>query len=555
MQPKDFSKKEGSTQPGSSQESLSQEPASQEPASQELPSPDSVESSGFSGLPVPPALTPVETLQKRYADQLSQDIEQLEAQKSKLREDIQTLTRAYARLQVSVDSLKRAEQSASRAAAKRRATRAEETAETNQKTGEGDGTTQAPALPFTDGQSDSQADSQADSQSGNQSNSESDSEFVQTTPVVSPRLPGEPRDPKYSDISPAQRESATNRSIELPIPATSAQRRQLSIQSRRVDRIDSAASEKKGQVLSVIAMLLLAWHLCVVAALGTGGSWFNIPIGTLGTGFMPAVALLWLRMLVVVPALVILAPQLHEEVWNDLRDWVYSRDGLLLSLMGSGIALFISQALLYQCLGLLGAAISTALLFLYPLSAAPLVAFWRQSGSRIPTALGSLALAAIAMGGILTLKPVLDSSPTALSAIWLGVLASGAFSLYVILSHYSYRQHKYHPIPAGLVQFGVVAVLSSIVLLAKPLEPVDIDWLSFALWGILLGFLMLLVYLFNYSSLRLIGPQTSAVAAVTPLAALLLSYSFSGPTIELATIQWTGIALISLGGVALSKQT
>ena len=390
------------------------------------------------------------------------------------------------------------------------------------------------------------------------------SEHDETTVISSPRLPGELSTSSDGDISPALRgrvrrrpfksRSDANRSVELPIPATSQQRRQLTIQSRRVDKTEHTAGEKKGLILSAIAALLMAWHFCVVAALGTGGLWLGVPIGTLGTGFMPAVALLWLRMLVIVPALVLLAPQLYEEVWDTLRDWIYSRDGLLLSLIGSGAALFISQALLYQCLGLLGSAVGSALLFLYPLSASPLMALSGWSGYRKVSALGGLALVAIAMGGVLTLKPLITNVPTALSAIWLGIIASAAFGLYVILTNLSYRQQKCHPIPASLVQFSVVAALSSVVLLAKPLEPVNIDWLSFALWGILLGVLMLLVYLFNYSSLRLIGPQARAIAAVSPLATLFIAQSFR-PVAELAIIQWTGIILISLGGAALSKES
>ena len=437
-------------------------------------------------------ITPVEALQKRYADQLSQDIEQLEAQKAQLREDIQTLTQAYQRLLASITSLRNAERSASRAADAAR----QSAAETER----------------------------------------------------SPRLPGEP-DAIHNDAAfTGQDRASDSRSIDLPIPATSAQRRQLSIQSRHVDKVNSAAIARKGFVLSAIATLLMAWHFGAIATIAQGGRWLGISIGALGTGFMPAVALLWLRMLVMVPALVLLAPQLHEDVWEDLRDWTYRRDELLMLLIGSGVALFISQALLYQCLGTLGAAIGAALLFLYPVSAAPLSAIFERD--RPLSALSGLALVAIAMGGVLALKPTFLSDP---SSVWLGLVASVAFSLYILLTNLSYRQPKCHPIPASLVQFIVVATISSIVLLVKPLEPVDIGWLSLAFWGLWLGFVMLLVYLLSYSSLRLIGPQAAAVTAAVPLLTLAIAWSFS-PTPSLAIIQWTGIALVSVGGIALGKE-
>ena len=514
-----------------------------DPSIQEFTNQDSSQLDGSDppdSLPMAPSpLTPVETLQKRYADQLSQDIEQLETQKSKLREDIQTLTQAYSRLQASVESLKIVERSAIRAAdaAKPRIT---EGRITEGRVTEGR---------ITEGNVIEKDRTDARKPDFTEAGSLSADEFVRPTPIPSPRLPGEPAEPRQAEVVTARRESRSDgRSIELPLPATSAQRRQLSLQSRQVEKVNSAAIERKGLILSAIAALLMTWHFCVVAALGQGGRWIGIPIGALGTGFMPAVALLWLRMLVVVPALVLLAPQLHEDVWEDLRDWTYSRDKLLLLLIGSGIALFISQALLYQCLGLLGATVGAALLFLYPISAVPLNAILK--GDRALSALTSVALVAIAMGGVLTLKPAFQSNPT---SVWLGLFSSLAFSLYIALTNLSYRQPKCHPIPAGLVQFIVVATLSSAVLLIKPIEPVAIDWLSFALWGILLGFLMLIVYLFNYSSLRLIGSRTAIIAAAAPLLTLLLTQSFT-PTPALAVVQWTGIALISIGGIALGKE-
>ncbi|MEM6449117.1 MAG: EamA family transporter [Cyanobacteria bacterium P01_D01_bin.105] len=474
---------------------------------------------GYSASPDASALTPVEALQTSYADQLSRDIEQLEDQKAKLRKDIQTLTRAYTRLQASVESLRRAERSASSAA-----DAADERVANQQMTA---------ALRAHE----------IDDASADASATDASAEWVRpTTPLPSPRLPGE---------STTQPSTQQRSSIELPIPATSAQRRQIKLQSRRIDAVNASALQRRGLVLGVIATVLMVWHFCAIAALATGGSWLGFSIGRFGTGFMPAVALLWLRMLVVVPVLVLISPQLYENVWEDLQEWTYSRDGLLLLLIGSGVALFVSQVLLYQCLGFLGPTIGIALLFLYPLTAIPLGIALGEN--RNLSALAGLALVAIAMGAVLTLKPTFQSAQQDVTAIWLGLATSVAFSVYIILTNLSYRQQRCHPIPAGLVQFCVVAALSSIVLLVRPIEPAEISWLSLAIWGILLGLMMLLVYLFNYSSLRLIGSRTTTIAAAAPLIALVLAWSFY-PAPRLAIIQWTGIVLIGIGGMALGKE-
>ncbi|MFK8185010.1 MAG: DMT family transporter [Phormidesmis sp.] len=532
------------------QEDSAQEQPDQQQPDQERPDQEQPDQANTASSDPISGLTPVEILQKRYADQLSHDIEQLETQKTQLREDIQTLARAYTRLQASVESLRHAERSANKAAdaANKRMTEAIHADAIERETAlAAESSSQAAQFPETQFPETHFSNTQT-------SNTQT-SEFVKLSIVPSPPRPAEDTTETTEALPPTEQTTEPQRSIELPLPATSVQRRQISIQSRRVERINSVAIERKGLFLSAIATVLMAWHFCVVATLGTGGSWLGITIGTLGVGFMPAVALLWLRMLVVVPALVLLAPQLHEEVWEDLQEWTYNRDGLLLLLIGSGIALFTSQVLLYQCLGLLGPAIGAALLFLYPLTAVPFNAIFGVvvDGYRRLSALGAVALVAIAMGGVLTLKPTVQSTLNTPSTIWLGLGASIAFSLYIALTNISYRQPKCHPIPAGLVQFCVVAVLSSIVLLVKPLEPAAIDWLSFALWGILLGFLMLLVYLFNYTSLRLIGPRTAIIAAIAPLATLILAWSFT-PTPTLAIIQWTGIALVSIGGIALGKE-
>ncbi len=485
-------------------------PSPDQPPPSNLGSPSASKGSLDSTIPPNPLeQSPLEGLQRRYSDQLSNDIEQLEVDKAQLQAEIMALKTDYARLR----------QTASSSAA--------------------DASDSAAASARTSG----------------------------------PRLPGEPAANRPSEPRLAEpladgtfkeTSEAARSSVELPIPSTSEQQRRARSHYQQTVAGREQRSLRRGLVLSAIATLIMAWHFCVVGALGQGGTWLGIPIGQLGVGFVPAVALLWLRMLVMMPALGILAPQLHRRTWEDLQDWIYDRDRLLLLLIGSGAALFFSQVLIYQCIGIVGPAVGVMLLFLYPLTAVPLGAAVGLDRKR--SALGLLAVVAIAMGGILAIRPVLSLSLASSSlestvgnaaiatplTILLGVLASAAFSLYVVLTNLSYQQ-QCHPIPVSIVQFSTVAVLSSIVLLAKPLKPVAIDWLSFALWGILLGLLMLLVYLFSYGSLRLMGSHTAVVAALTPLATLVLAWSFA-PKPTLTLIQWTGILLVTIGGIALGQE-
>ena len=459
--------------------------------------------------PTPASMSPVERLQRRYSDQLSQEIEQLETQKAQLQTEVAALTSVYAALEADVRSLQQS---------------IDEAVENNQ--------------PENNQREDNQSETGAPPKEKARSG-------------TGPRLPGEPMataptEPKFTE--PAK--SAEPVEIELPMPSTSEQRRQKRIQ-RRMEIDALRVSPLRGIVLAAIAALLMALQFCIVSALSQGGSWLGFTIGQLGTGFMPAVALLWLRMLVTVPALILLAPQLYADTWEEIQDWVYRNNRLLMLLIASGVTLFFSQVLVYQCIGLLGSAVGVALLFLYPLAAVPLGLIVGKA--RGLSSLGGLALVAIAMGGILLVKPILDTSDgsTAVYALWLGVLAGIAFGLYILLTNLSYRQYC-HPIPVGLTQFVTVAVLSSVILLAKPITPLSISWPSFALWGLLVGVFMLLVYLLNYISLRLIGARTAIVAAAVPVVTLLLSSSFT-PKPSLAIVQWTGIILVAMGGAALGQ--
>lgn len=411
-------------------------------------------------------LAALETVQRRYVNQLNEDIKRLEADKAQLETEVAVLKASYTRLQASIQLAK---------------------------AGSG------------------------------------------------PRLPGEPA-PSWSAAF-----DIYGRPVELPAMPTATQP-EGSLQTR--EAIAKKAQVRKGVILSAIATVLMAWHYGLIGALAQGGNWLGLNIVQLEIAFVPAVALLWLRMLVMVPALILLATQIHRRTWEDLQDWIYRRDRLMTVLIGSGIALFFSQVLLYQSIAQVGPVLGVTLLFLYPLLVVPLgllTRHWRLSP------LGLVALGAIAMGGFLTVRPVIRPAISAATptAIWLGLLASVAFSLYLVLTNVSYQQ-QCHPIPVGIVQFSTVAVLSSIVLIVKPLELADISLLSFALWGILLGTVMLLVYLFDYSSLRMSGARASAVTAITPLATVAIAWSFSSPA-SLEIIQWTGILLLSIGGVALSQ--
>jgi len=479
---------------------------------------------------------PVSALQRRYADQLSQDIEQLEAEKARLNAEILSLRQDYATL--------------------------------HQQTRQLSAANNLSVFPANNPQL---------------ANAPGPIAPTEKVPALSgPTLPGEPSviainpavsesiEPVTGDSSPEpnspfqglQQQGPQLRGPELPMPATSERRKQQMMMQQKASASQSTAtisvrrrSYRKGVVLSALATLFISIQYGLVDVISQGGSWLGLSFGQLGVGFVPAVALLWLRMLVIVPVLVLIAPQLYLRTWEDMQDWLYNQEYLLVQLIFSGAALFFSQVWLYQSIGVVGPAVSATLLFLYPLAAIPIGLVLKQERPLSP--FGLLALVALAMGGALVIQPIATLS---LSSLLLGLLASLALSFYIVLTNLSYRQHC-HPIPVAVVQFSTVAALSSLVLLVKPLQLASITWVGLFWWGVLIGVLMLLAYFLNYSSLRSIGPRTAMVAAATPLVVLLCTWNLMpvrwqghSPGVSLEIIQLTGILLVSIGGIALGKE-
>ncbi|MEM7066674.1 MAG: EamA family transporter [Cyanobacteria bacterium P01_B01_bin.77] len=299
---------------------------------------------------------------------------------------------------------------------------------------------------------------------------------------------------------------------------------------------------KKGMVLCAIATLGFSAITVLVGGLSLGGTVFGSALTGVNTfSFFNANTLLWLQLVVLVPVLVVLSPQLYRPVWRDLRQSLRSTSRLL-ALIGGGVFYFFAQVLLFQAAGTLGPAVAAPLLFAYPLLAVPLL--WWLNGER-PTLLRGVVMLAIAMGGVLILRPLSFTNAGA------ALLSAMAFALYVVVTNSLSRQN--HPVSTGLIQSCVMAILSSVILLIRPLVVTQDLTSQFVIGGLGLGLLASVSYFFHYTGLRLVGGlRTALIAAATPLVTALLAVVLltNQPTLQM--IQWPGIILITLGGMTLS---
>ncbi|HEY9886881.1 MAG TPA: EamA family transporter [Candidatus Obscuribacterales bacterium] len=319
---------------------------------------------------------------------------------------------------------------------------------------------------------------------------------------------------------------------------------------------------KKGLIFIVLSTFALSFHNVLVGIIGYGGQIFGkIPVaGIFPLNIPNSLMLLWLRMLVVLPLMLLVAGKVYPQVWSDIRKFLATEDKRpLFQVIASGCFLFMSQVLIYKAISEVGPGVAVTLLFMYPLITVPLA--WFLFGDR-PTPLRGLVMFAITIGIVFTALPRISSDLAVGTVSPWGVLAallsSGAFALYLISMQLSFR--KLHPVPVSLVQFTTIFVLTSLILIGGSFfgletgEPSSYSGLYLS--GLFLGALTLLGYLFNNYGVRLMGAaQASIVASSGPVLTAILAYVITpGEKSMLQFIQWLGVIFVTLGVLALSLE-
>ena len=298
----------------------------------------------------------------------------------------------------------------------------------------------------------------------------------------------------------------------------------------------------------VLATVAIALHNVWVGHISSAAQTFTLALPQV-------LMLLWLRMLVVLPVIALVAIRLYPEVWRDLRQLFEAPDRRpLFQVILSGVFLFISQVLIYKAIAAVGAGVAIALLFTYPLLTVPLA--WFLFGDR-PTPLKGVVMAAVAMGVVFTVLPRLGADGTFLWSVAMALLASGAFALYMVAMQLSSR--RLHPVPVNVVQFTTLFVLSGLVLLVARFlglfQPVEATTDGLGVGGVVLGVLTVLWYLFNTYGVRLMGAaQAALVAAAVPILTAIIAVSLTPAVSGMHFLQWIGVAMITLGTFALSAE-
>ncbi|PMB32695.1 hypothetical protein CEN43_11770, partial [Fischerella thermalis BR2B] len=282
---------------------------------------------------------------------------------------------------------------------------------------------------------------------------------------------------------------------------------------------------------------------------------------TLGNSLL----ILMLRMLVVVPLMLVLAPILHPQVWQDLQSLLGSRrtksttanakaKQLLLLSVVSGCFLFLSQVLIYIAISQIATGVAISLMFVYPAISGLLA--WSLLREQ-PTSLRLSAIASIFLGQMLILAgdTSIGTGNAFLGSIT-AVVSGIAFAFYVILTNICAT--KLHPVPFTLINFATMLVLSFVGLII----PLPITWslqvnpnklLELILSAFILGVMTLFSHVFNNVGIRKLGATRSAILGATvPVITVILAGLIIQET--LLPAQVLGVLFVTGGAAAVSYE-
>lgn len=277
--------------------------------------------------------------------------------------------------------------------------------------------------------------------------------------------------------------------------------------------------------------------------------------GIISPSFGNSVLILFLRVVLVLPVLALLARWFYPHVWRDLRQFLTARDRTLQrTVFGSGFCLFLSQLFIYIALGQIPTGIAITLFFIYPI--VTLFLSWAFFGDR-PT-LFRLGITAVVLLGVGMIA--LSGGRTGandLSGIGLAAaIGSGiAFAFFVIYTQSSTR--KLNAVAVTLVQFATIFLCSGLILALVPLPSTwavrvnGNQWSNLVIGVLLLAMTTLAGYLSNNFGIRMAGAARSAIVGATgPAFTALLALILIGETLQ--RLQILGVVLVTLGVVALS---
>ncbi|MDY6902462.1 MAG: EamA family transporter [Cyanobacteriota bacterium] len=370
--------------------------------------------------------------------------------------------------------------------------------------------------------------------------------------------------------------TSTVRGANVSLPETSSQtvseaaRLPTTPQPPPTQQIDVFKQRPKGLLLIVLSAVATSIYNVAIKAIFQPSSQIfgvfdldQLISPTLGN----CLFVLMLRMLVVVPMMLVLAPILHPRVWNDLQNLIDSlkrnsnpttitaRRVLMLSVISGGF-LFLSQVMLYLSIGQVVTGMAIALLFVYPIASG--ILSWLLFRD-VPSKFRAFAYAMIVLGIVLVLGGSSTSTGNVSVGSATGIFAGISFAFYVILTRIC--ASRLHPVSFTLINFATMLFLCFVGLcFIIVFLPLPSDWslvlnstnfLELILSTFILGVLTLCGYLLNNFGIRKLGATRAGLISSSVPA---LTVIFAGIIIQetLPLTQIIGVLLVTFGAAAFS---
>ena len=425
---------------------------------------------------------------------------------------------------------------------------------------------------------DAQTDFQVDEDSQSEVDYIQEVDYVEDSNLIPEAPPQEPfptsvlEEPENIIPPAADTTTATStvRGANVSLPETSSQTvpeasREPATLSQPLSRqIEGFRQRPKGLLLIALSAVATSIYNVAIKAIFNGVFDNDQLISpTLGN----CLFVLMLRMLVVVPMMLVLAPILHPRVWHDLQNLIDSvkassnpttitaRRVLMLSVI-SGCFLFLSQVMLYLSIAQVVTGMAIALLFVYPIVSGLLS--WLLFRD-IPTKFRAFAYGMIALGIVLVLGGASSDTGNVSFGSITGILAGISFAFYVILTRICAA--RLHPVSFTLINFATMLFLCFIALLFIAILPPlpsgwnleinSVNFLELILSTFILGVLTLCGYLLNNFGIRKLGATRAGLISSTVPA---LTVIFAGIIIQesLPFMQVVGVLLVTFGAAAFS---
>lgn len=369
--------------------------------------------------------------------------------------------------------------------------------------------------------------------------------------------------------------------VPTPIPTPSIRRRR--VEARRpqtppeveVSR-ELPTSLRAGFILIMLSVVASALYNVSVKAMFFQKSQIfgvfdvqQLIVPTLGNCFL----ILMLRMLVVVPLMLVMAPIMHQGIWNDIRGLVDSlrnnkgsapnatpmpraitKQVLVLSLI-SGFFLFLSQVLIYLAIGTVATGVAISLFFIYPVISGFFGWLIFRSDRERPTLSRVSAIACICFGQLLVLGSN-TSNPSISFGSTAAIVSGVTFAIYIVLTRICAA--RLHPVSFTLLNFTTMLLLCFVALIIPLPANIGVqvnntNFLELILSAFILGVLTLAGYVLNNLGIRKFGAIRSAlIGACVPA----LTVLFAGLIIQenLELIQVIGVLVVTVGAAAFNLE-